>query len=137
MFTEEEKALLDTLYRDWVVDSAIDSTVDNTVDNDVPAITGGSNPSQYRKAMDLPVTGHRAVFVEVDLETADISDAFGFDGNEKDIFKAMTRTKPSNDQGYDLDKIVFYALRNRYNKGAVSHAEFWAQCVACGLADEI
>jgi len=97
---------------------------------------GGSTPSQYRKSLSLPMTADRAMYRTVDVEVGDISDVFDFDGNQKDIFKALCRDK--HDDDYDLNKIVYYALRNRYNKSDnVSHAEFWKQCVACGVAKEI
>ena len=97
-------------------------------------LTGGSSPNQYRKTLTLPCTLNREIYETVDVETMDITEAFGFDGNQKDIFKALCRDKHSDN--YDLDKIVFYSLRNRYNKSKdITHADFWKACVACGVAE--
>ena len=100
---------------------------------------GGSTPHQYRRCLDLPMSHDRTMYRLVDVETTDICDAYGFDGNQKDIFKAMCRMdkKEGTDTMYDCNKIVFYALRNKLKNGLITHKEFWEMAVACNVAKEI
>lgn len=89
--------------------------------------TGGSTPNQYRLPVNLPLTSDRTQFVDVDLEAMDVIDALDLSGNLKDVQKALFRMgkKENTSTSYDLNKCLFYILREMKKRNTISHAKFW------------
>jgi len=89
--------------------------------------TGGSTPNQYRLSVNLPLTSDRTQFVDVDLEALDVIDALDLSGNLKDVQKALFRMgkKDGVSDAYDLNKCLFYILREMKKRDIISHAKFW------------
>ena len=105
---------------------------------DVKEVTGGSSPNYYRKSLSLPTTEDRSVFVEVDLEAGDVSDAWSCSGNQFNVLKSVLRgdNKEGVDLQYALDKQLWFSLREKMKLGMITHKQFWEQAVALGLAEE-
>lgn len=104
----------------------------------VTQVTGGSSPNYYRKSLSLPTTADRKVFVEVDLEAGDVSDAWEVSGNQFNVLKSILRgdNKEGVDLQYALDKQLWFSLREKMKLGMITHKQFWEQAVALGLAGE-
>lgn len=102
------------------------------------SVTGGSSPNYYRKSMLLPMTGDRRMFRKVDVEAGDVIDAWDLNFNMGNIVKSSLRgnNKEGVDDKYALDKIIWFALREQYRKGLISHGEFWSKATAIGLSKE-
>lgn len=98
--------------------------------------TGGSTPNQYRISVNLPLTSDRTQFVDVDLEAMDVIDALDLSGNLKDVQKALFRMgkKQNTPVAYDLNKCLFYILREMKKRGTISHAKFWE---VSGMLDNV
>lgn len=92
-----------------------------------PNKTGGSTPNQYRLSINLPLTSDRTQFVDVDLEAMDVIDALDLSGNLKDVQKALFRMgkKQYTPVVYDLNKCLFYILREMKKRDTISYAKFW------------
>lgn len=98
--------------------------------------TGGSTPNQYRLSINLPLTSDRTQFVDIDLEAMDVIDALDLSGNLKDVQKALFRMGKKQDTpvAYDLNKCLFYILREMKKRGTISHAKFWE---VSGMLDNV
>lgn len=101
-----------------------------------PKKTGGSTPNQYRLSVNLPLTSDRTQFVDIDLEAMDVIDALDLSGNLKDVQKALFRMGKKQDTpvAYDLNKCLFYILREMKKRGTISHAKFWE---VSGMLDNV
>ncbi len=99
------------------------------------AANGGSTPSQYRKAVELPLSMDRTKSVLVDVESIDIISAWEMNFNLANIQKAIHRLgkKQGVDDVYDYNKILFFTLREMLDKKHISLQEFWQKLDALGL----
>lgn len=102
-------------------------------------VTGGSSPNYYRKTVLLPLSEARQDHVHVDLEAGDVIDSWGLNFNMGNIIKSTLRgdNKDGVDAEYALDKIIWFALREKMAQGIITHKEFWAQAKAIGLSKEV
>lgn len=91
------------------------------------ATAGGSTPKQYRRSINLPLSDSREEFVNVDIEAMDIIDEWDLSFNLGNIAKACIRLdkKDSIDDLYDLNKIIFFAIREKKKRGLITHKQFW------------
>lgn len=137
-FSEDEYIIADCIefkYCKKVEDKAHNPVVTQP---NVKEVTGGSSPNYYRKSLSLPTTEDRSVFVEVDLEAGDVSDAWGCSGNQFNVLKSVLRgdNKEGVNLQYALDKQLWFSLREKMKLGMITHKQFWEQAVALGLAEE-
>lgn len=108
-------------------EAILDNMEKQDIEQSQPSKTGGSTPNQYRLSVNLPLTSDRTQFVDVDLEAMDVIDALDLSGNLKDVQKALFRMgkKQETPVAYDLNKCLFYILREMKKREIVSHAKFW------------
>lgn len=100
-------------------------------------VTGGSSPNQYRKKASLPFSSEREITAEVDIEAMDIIHIWELGFNLGNVQKAMCRLskKATIDERYDFDKMLFFILREMYERNLVSHNEFWNKLKALELSE--
>lgn len=102
-------------------------------------LTGGSSPNQYRKSLLLPLSEDRTKYVEVDLEVEDITEAWKINPNTFNCIKAYLRlgVKQGTTVEYDLDKILWFTLKEKQERGIITKAQLWEYRKALGLCEEV
>jgi hypothetical protein len=106
---------------------------------ETPKKTGGSSPNQYRKKVMLPLSSDRGQYVEVDLEVEDFVEAFQLNPNAFNCVKAWARlgVKEGTSVEYDLNKNLWFTLKEKQEKGVITKKQLWKYRQLLGLCEEI